>query len=125
MAARYQHVTDPIRRDVADRIGRPARGRSGEEPMIPIETTIETMPGLLRRRERSALSVAPDHSSGGCGIRTRAGVNPTRFPNPQTEVQTDPHVFVDACEAIQSDAPSRQQTGTTETKTETGGRPST
>jgi hypothetical protein len=27
-------------------------------------------------------------------------VNPTRFPNPQTEVQADSQVFVYACEAI-------------------------
>ena len=37
---------------------------------------------------------------GGCGIRTREGVNPTRFPNPQMEVQADPQVSVCAREAI-------------------------
>jgi hypothetical protein len=29
----------------------------------------------------------PGMSGGGCGIRTREGVNSTRFPSPQNEVQ--------------------------------------
>jgi hypothetical protein len=53
MAARSQHVTDPIRRDVADRIGgllwAEQRGLT-----MPIETTIEAMPGLGCRPEGSA-----------------------------------------------------------------------
>jgi hypothetical protein len=61
---------------------------------------------VLHRDRIPLRSVSPCHSSGGCGIRTRASVNPTRFPNPQTEVQTDPHVFVDACEAISRTLPA-------------------
>src|SRR5829696_9623683 len=38
------------------------------------------------------------HRGGGCGIRTREGVNPTRFPNPQTVIRADPHVSVHAYE---------------------------
>jgi hypothetical protein len=71
MAARYQHVTDPIRRDVADRIGG-LLWRSGRVSMMPIETTIETMPGLLRRPERSA-SAFPL-----VGVAEDAGFEPAR-----------------------------------------------
>jgi hypothetical protein len=53
MAARYQHVTDPIWRDVADRIGGLLWG-SGRVSTMPIETTIETMPVLLRQPYGSA-----------------------------------------------------------------------
>jgi hypothetical protein len=37
---------------------------------------------------------------GGCGIRTREGLHPTRFPNPQTEVHAGLQISVYACEAI-------------------------
>jgi hypothetical protein len=49
---------------------------------------------------------------GGCGIRTREGLHPTRFPNPQTEVQRSPHVIVYACETVSrtlADADKRAQ----------------
>jgi hypothetical protein len=50
MAARYQHVTDPIRRDVAERIG-DLLWAERKGSTMPIETKIETMPGPLRRPE--------------------------------------------------------------------------
>jgi hypothetical protein len=37
---------------------------------------------------------------GGCGIRTREGLHPTRFPNPQTEIQADAQVVFYAREVI-------------------------
>jgi hypothetical protein len=37
--------------------------------------------GVLHRDRIPLRSVSPCHSSGGCGIRTRASVNPTRFPS--------------------------------------------
>ena len=43
MAARYQHVTDPIRRDVARRVG-PCSGPMKAAPAMPIETKTETLP---------------------------------------------------------------------------------
>jgi hypothetical protein len=45
-------------------------------------------------------SLVPGQTSGGCEIRTREGVNPTRSPNPQTMVQTSPQVCVYVCASI-------------------------
>jgi hypothetical protein len=42
---------------------------------------------------------------GGCGIRTREGLHPTRFPNPQTEVHVGLYFSVYACEAIAQTLP--------------------
>jgi len=52
MAARYQHVMDPIGRDVADRIGGLLWAEPG--PTMPVETKSETTPGQLRWPEGSA-----------------------------------------------------------------------
>jgi len=48
---------------------------------------------------------------GGCGIRTREGLHPTRFPNPQTEVQMRPQVFVYACETTCRTLPDADRRG--------------
>ena len=96
MAARYQHVTDPIRQEVASRVGGLlwSRQRPNE---TKTETTFASPPPLSARSGRRFVSLT---SGGGCGIRTREGVNPTRFPNPQIEVHADPQASVYAWEAI-------------------------
>jgi hypothetical protein len=48
---------------------------------VTTETEIETAWPGLARRECGATMFAPGESGGGCGIRTREGVNPTRFPS--------------------------------------------
>ena len=75
MAARYQHVTTrfvvmwPTESAACCR-------RSQRVSTMPIETIIETRPGLLRGR-KGPPGVFPGGSGGGCGIRTR-----TLAPNP-------------------------------------------
>jgi hypothetical protein len=56
-------------------------------------------------------SRSPSGSCGGCGIRTREGVNPTRFPNPQTEVHVGLYFSVYACEAIAQTLPDGHKRG--------------
>src|SRR4051794_9821123 len=48
---------------------------------MPTETAIETMGDGRGRPRLGRIGVCPDQSGGGCGIRTREGVNPTRFPS--------------------------------------------
>jgi integrase-like protein len=76
MAARYQPITGTIRDDVAERIGGLIWG--------PPEGT-GTGTGTERQRPDVRASGRPGvcagSAGGGCGIRTREGVNPTRFPS--------------------------------------------
>src|SRR6478735_2437085 len=56
-------------------------GRLGRLTTMPTETAIETMGDGRGRPRLERIGVCPDQSGGGCGIRTREGVNPTRFPS--------------------------------------------
>ena len=95
MAARYQHVTDPIRRDVANRIG----GLLWTGPTaatMPIEPIIEPIARSSPSSTGAAKAFPPCQRRGGCGIRTREGVNPTRFPSPHWSVRRRPSASVPA-----------------------------
>jgi hypothetical protein len=55
------------------------------ELRLRIETTAFGPSG----NRTAKMSVSPCERSGGCGIRTREGVNPTRFPSPLKHVRND------------------------------------
>ena len=48
---------------------------------MPIETKMRRRPVNCACGGEVGLSVSPGGSGGGCGIRTREGLNPTRFPS--------------------------------------------
>jgi hypothetical protein len=80
MAARYQHVTDPIRRTIAAQVGRLLWAAEKGSPNA-IETETETTALLIEMAAAPLTGVVPGQVSGGCGIRTREGLHPTRFPS--------------------------------------------
>ena len=53
---------------------------------MAIETKTETTALLIEMDAAPVTGVVPGQVSGGCGIRTREGVNPTRFPTPHRPV---------------------------------------
>jgi hypothetical protein len=73
MAARYQHVTAAVRRGVACQIG----GLLWK----PSATQSCNHNGNGRAALTGGPAVCAGDAGGGCGIRTREGVNPTRFPS--------------------------------------------
>ncbi|MGE5287136.1 MAG: tyrosine-type recombinase/integrase [Micromonosporaceae bacterium] len=91
MAKLYQHLIDVIRRHVAKQVGglpwdtddaRPddrdtaTRKRPAESDQRANETTQLAGPGGMHDWP----GVLPGKSGGGCEIRTREGLHPTRFP---------------------------------------------
>ena len=81
MAARYQHVTDPIRRQVADQVGGLLWADESDRSRMAIETGTETKGPVPRCAAGRAFGVCAGQAGGGWGIRTPEGVNPTRFPS--------------------------------------------
>jgi hypothetical protein len=76
---------------------------------MAIETNTETTALLIEMDAAPLTGVVPGQVSGGCGIRTREGLHPTRFPNPQTEVQVDPQGSAYAYEAIRRTLTDRRE----------------
>ena len=77
MAARYQHVTGVVRGDVAERVGGLIWG--AEASRMRLELRLDDDAGRTPCGAGPAFVLVS--SGGGCGIRTREGVNPTRFPS--------------------------------------------
>ena len=57
------------------------RRRPQKQTPDPAESSFMIGDGPVRTWGSVALQRCPDHRGGGCGIRTREGVNPTRFPS--------------------------------------------
>ncbi len=68
------------------------------------------------------LRVAAGQTSGGCEIRTREGLPPTRFPTMLTSVHQGPPPSVTCLNMTGAVAGERRRTEVNETETETGGR---
>ena len=68
------------------------------------------------------LTIAPGQTSGGCEIRTREGLHPTRFPTMLTGVHQWPPLSVTWPDVTGAIAAERRRTAVNETETET--RPS-
>jgi hypothetical protein len=93
MAARYQHGPGPA--CCGGPGWRPVVGRSGGRPRCQLSLELR-----LRRYSESIDPGTAAHCAwserGGCGIRTREGVNPTRFPTLHRLVRSRPSVSIPA-----------------------------
>ena len=86
MAARYQHVSDPIRRSVA----RLVDGLIWAVGRAELRPDLRPRAGSAARRMADKAALFLVCKGGGCGIRTREGVNPTRFPTPHWPIRNRP-----------------------------------
>src|SRR6516162_6235366 len=59
---------------------------------------------------------------GGCEIRTREGLPPTRFPTMLARVHRRPPPFANCANTIRANTGERPRTGVNETETETRGQ---
>ena len=106
MAGGTSIVTNPIRRDVADRVEGCCGLVEGPTGMaIETEMRRRTVPWL---RPRAPLGVCPGGSGGGCGIRARKGANPT-LSRPSRCAATKIHVVASARRTLR---PTRTRTRT-------------
>jgi len=74
------------------------------------------------RVARQALTFSLVAGGGGCGIRTREGLHPTRFPTMLTGVHRCPPPSANCANTIWVDIGERPRTGVNETETETRGQ---
>jgi len=89
MAARYQDVTDPIRRQVASQIDGLCGRANGLAPMTT-ETRAETKGPAPRRAAVRALRVCAGQGAEDGGFEPPRAVNSTRFPSRPTHVRPRP-----------------------------------
>ena len=74
------------------------------------------------RVARQALTFSLVAGGGGCGIRTREGLHPTRFPTMLARVHQRPPPFANCPNTIGVNIGERSRTGANETETETEGQ---
>src|SRR5215472_16138664 len=77
---------------------------------------------MRHARERDPSASSQVNGGGGCGIRTREGLHPTRFPTMRTSVHRRPPPSATCANTIWVDIGERPRTGVNETETETRGQ---